>query len=209
MSAHIEPIIVSLKCSKAREFSVETPVVDFDSIVVSSKSDTLVEAASSSSSHFKLPIERLDMLVEVALDGQTFGAHCSTCFTYYGTPQVTEIKAPQYDAYNVPAAAAGMDVSIFGRSFFDTGLVKVVLRSSVALLRHVKTHIIDAVCMRGVVEFVMPILHLFHTACEVSPGQVTPHSHKGCKHRLLLEVSLNGGLNKTSNSMHLDYLFTC
>lgn len=78
MSAHIEPIIVSLKCSKAREFSFETPVVDFDSIVVSSKSDTLVEAASSSSSHFKLPIERLDMLVEVALDGQTFGAHCST-----------------------------------------------------------------------------------------------------------------------------------
>lgn len=209
MSAHIEPIIVSLKCSKAREFSFETPVVDFDSIVVSSKSDTLVEAASSSSSHFKLPIERLDMLVEVALDGQTFGAHCSTCFTYYGTPEVTEIKAPQYDAYNVPAAAAGMDVSIFGRSFFDTGLVKVVLRSSVAPLRHVKTHIIDAVCTRGVVEFVMPILHLFHTACEVSPGQVTPHSHKGCKHRLLVEVSLNGGLNKTSNSMHLDYLFIC
>ena len=59
------------------------------------------------------------MLVEVALDGQTFGAHCSTCFTYYGTPEVTEIKAIQYDASNVPAAAAGVDVSIFGRGLFE------------------------------------------------------------------------------------------
>ena len=208
-SAHIEPTIVSLKCSKAGEFSFETPVIDSGSIVVSSKSDTLVEALKSTngdaSSHFNLPIERLDMLVEVALDGQTFGAHCSTCFTYYGTPEVTEIKAIQYDASNVPAAAAGVDISIFGRGFFETGLVKVVLRSSVAPMRHAKTHIIDAVCTRGVVEFVMPILHLFHVACEVNP----PHSHKECKHRLLVEISLNGGLNKTSNSMYLDYLFTC
>merc|ERR1719197_1987983 len=96
-------------------------------------------------------------------------------------------------------------ISIFGRGFFETGLVKVVLRSSVAPMRHAKTHIIDAVCTRGVVEFVMPILHLFHVACEVNP----PHSHKECKHRLLVEISLNGGLNKTSNSMYLDYLFTC
>ena len=105
----------------------------------------------------------------------------------------------------MPAAAAGVDISIFGRGFFETGLVKVVLRSSVAPMRHAKTHIIDAVCTRGVVEFVMPILHLFHVACEVNP----PHSHKECKHRLLVEISLNGGLNKTSNSMYLDYLFTC
>ena len=141
------------------------------------------------------------MQVELALDGQNFSTPCGDAFTYYQTPAVESI-AIQGSAEEVPTAAPGVEISIFGREFFESGTIKAVLAFQQASTAAVTWQQVDAEFADGVVHFTMPDLRKDNLLTRVENST----NGKECKFIVTVEVSFNGGENATSNGAYVFFL---
>mmetsp|Transcript_29777 Transcript_29777/g.91949 ORF Transcript_29777/g.91949 Transcript_29777/m.91949 type:complete len:669 (-) Transcript_29777:432-2438(-) len=211
---HIDPITIRaqqappLPVNELPDYALltfKTPAVDFNSgaaeSILSLESEHMThlqprsrfeENSALSTISPEESTTKLEMLVELALDGQSFTSHCGTRFTYYAAPEMSDIKTAN-DTDDVPVAAPGMEVSIFGRGFFESGEVCVILAS---VLDAGDICSVDATCVAGVVKFSMPQFWPHHDKQSNSPNQ----------NRLSVSVSLNGGQNVTSGCLYLDLI---
>lgn len=143
---------------------------------------------------------RVDMIVEVALDGQNFSAPCDSYFTCYGTPCVTHIKTTHETAEDMPVATSGTEVSMFGTGFFDDGVVKVHIACLTVQGEQQEVCISDAYCTEGVVKFTMPDLKL-----EKGSNFEQFYTTDENQHKLIVDISFNGGENFTSSGIFLNF----
>lgn len=135
---------------------------------------------------------RQDMVVEVALDGENFCAACDMSFTYYGAPTVTQIKTNPESSEEVPAAAPGSEIFIFGTGFFEDGIVRVHLECANDK-KAAAAQVTDASIDQGVIKFTMP--------------ELDNEADGGEKSRLEVGISFNGGKNFTSTCAYIDFIY--
>jgi len=143
----------------------------------------------------------IEMQVDLALDGQNFSTPCDKAFTYYQTPAVLSISI-QGSAEEVPTATPGVEVSIFGRGFFESSTVKAVLTFREGPVATATWRQVDAVFADGAVHFNMPDLR----EDELLPRGEIENLTNGNECKLSVEVSFNGGENATSNGKYLLFL---
>ena len=147
---------------------------------------------------------RLDMTIEIALDGQNFSAPCDTYFTYYGTPAITHIKTNFEAVEDKPVAIPGTEVSILGSGFFyDSDTLLTVYLTTQSGTPKIFIH--GASCDSGVVKFTMPELQL-GSSNTIRDASDLDHAHTGNEHKLNVNISFNGGENVTSSDISLIFL---
>lgn len=183
-----------------------TPSIEWDAIVdstilapcTSPESSSCLEQNCGMSEAERTTIE---MQVDLALDGQNFSTPCDKAFTYYQTPAVLSISI-QGSAEEVPTATPGVEVSIFGRGFFESSTVKAVLTFREGPVATATWRQVDAVFADGAVHFNMPDLR----EDELLPRGEIENLTNGNECKLNVEVSFNGGENATSNGKYLLFL---